>query len=64
MTINKLEGDNEQALTVGDEGDKLTLFTMDMSVSRSFIFESVRFFGKLKSQVKGGESLRINELEN
>lgn len=48
LTENKLEDENDQALTSGDDGDRLILLRMNMSLSRSFVSESVSFCLKLK----------------
>ena len=40
---NKLEDEKDQCLTFEDDGDRLTLLRMDMNISRSSIFELVRF---------------------
>lgn len=48
LTENKLEDENDQALTSGDDGDRLILLRMNMSLSRSSVSESVSFCLKLK----------------
>lgn len=60
MIENKLESDNDQALTSKDDGDRLTL--LRMSLSRSFIFELMRFCQKLNILLKGENGLRIDEI--
>lgn len=57
---NKLERDNDQALTSKDDSDRLTLFRM--SLSRSLIFELMRFCQKLNIRVKGENGLKIDEI--
>ena len=59
---NKLEDEKDQCLTFEDDGDRLKLLRMDMNISRSSIFELVRFHWKLKFQEKEGESFRIDEI--
>lgn len=57
---NKLESDNDQALTSKDDSDRLTL--LRMSLLRSFIFELMRFCQKLNILLKGENGLRIDEI--
>ena len=62
LTKNEFEGGNDRALTYDDDSDRLTLFRMDMSFSRSSISESVRFCQKFKFQVRGEKSPRMDEI--
>ena len=63
LTKNKLKGDNKQGLISRDYGVRLTLLGMDMSLSRSSIFESIRFRWKSKFQVRGEDRPWSNEIE-
>lgn len=68
LTMKKLENDKDQKLedpndktfTFGEDGDKRTQSRMDMRLSRSSIFKSVRLWQKLKFRPKGEERLRID----
>ena len=63
LTKNKLKGDNGQGLISGDDSVRLTPLGMDMSLSRSSVFESIRFRWKSKFQVRGEDRPWTNEIE-
>ena len=65
MTKNESKGYDDQVLTSRDDNVKLTLMRIDridISLSKSSIFELVGFRQKLRFQVRGKERSRIDEI--
>ena len=62
LTVKRLEGDKDQDLLSGTEGDMCRRSRDRIRLSKSSISESVRFRRKLKFQEKGREYPRIDEI--
>lgn len=65
LTKNESKGYDDQVLTSRDDNVKLTLMRIDridISLSKSSIFELVGFRQKLRFQVRGKERSRIDEI--